>query len=361
MAEWAGVVASTIAKYFRGAEPAVLRNRKVLAMLADRGLISYNNSGEHVEWRTRYLQNAMSGFGDGNTLTFPRINRLKVMSLDWRGYSCAEQMFERDKAMNKGTEAIVKVFSEMAGWMHEDVDEQLGTEVYVDGNASGNGQKFHGIESFMGVTGTVSSSKVGAPSSTYAGVSCALGAFGGVNVGNWPDGTAPTNYDFWSPVVVDYTNANWPQAVKTWENTCIDAQRYGLMASRRNKGKNKQIDVVIHERELYRKLVTLYQTEERINVRMGPEGGSSGLLKLGFSDIINFDGVDTTWEYGVPDGVGYGWCMNDVELMSLYEELLKVKGPVFAEEAQAWRIWLIILANLKFKSLRNFVAWKAVT
>lgn len=360
MAEWAGVVATTIAKYIKGATDEVLRNRKLLAILNDRGLVTFNNSGKNVEWRLKYIQAPMKGFDDSDTLTFDRVNRHRVATLDWRGYNMTDSMTDRERKMNSGAEAIVKVFSTKAKDMMEDFEEQLGDELYIDGNASGNNKRFHGIESFMGYSGTVASSPVGAPNSVYAGNNCALGTYGGSWSGNWPSGTGSATYDFWSPIIVDYTNTLWSAAVKIWDYTCIEATRFGLMKARRNKSKKKMIDVVLHEQELYRKFVQLFQTEERINVDAN-SGGSSGLRKLGFGDILNFDGIDITWEYGTPSAVGYGWCMDDIELMSLDSELLKVQGPTFDESSQSWRFWAVLLANLKFESIRNFASWKAVS
>src|SRR5580692_6427548 len=102
MAEWAGVVATTITKYFRGETDEVLRNYKFLAMLNDRGLVTTNNSGKDVQWQPRFLQAPMSGFDDSDTLTFSRINRHKDAVLPWRGYSMTDAMTERERLMNSG-------------------------------------------------------------------------------------------------------------------------------------------------------------------------------------------------------------------------------------------------------------------
>jgi hypothetical protein len=359
MAEWAGIVNTTITKYFRGETDEVLRNRILLAILNDRGLVTMNNTGKDVQWQPRFLQAPMIGFDDSDTLTFSRVNRHKDASLPWRGYAMPESMTERERLMNSGVEAIVKVFSNKAKWMMEDIEEQLGTELYVDGNATGNSKKFHGIESFGGYSGTVASSPVGSPHSVYGNLNTDLASYGGGWAGNWPQGTGSATYDFWSPTIVDYTNAFWPQATKTWPNTCIDALRYGIMATQKNKSKKKALDIILLERELYRQWVSLLQTEERLNV--SPENGSSGAWKLGFKNMQNFDGVDVTWEYGTPSGVGYGLCMNDVELMSLQAELVVAKGPTFEESSQSWRFWATILANLKFEGIRNFLFLKAIS
>lgn len=359
MAEWAGIVNTTITKYFRGETDETLRNRKLLAIMQERGLISYGNSGIQVQWQPRYLQNQLLGFDDSDTLTFSRVNRHKDAILPWRGYRMSEQMTDRERKVNNGTEAIVKLFSNKAKWMMEDIKGRIAGEFYIDGNASGNEQRWHGVESFGGYSGTVSSSKVGNPSDTYAGLSTALGNYGGAATGTWPDGQADVNYDFWSPTIVDYTNANFGVTSPTWANNNINALRYGLMTGRRNDDESKQVDLVTLNRSMYYDFVQLVATEERIMI--SPSEGSSGLYKLGFRDLQNFDGTDITWEYNTPTNTGYGWCLNDLELMCLDEELIDVKGPVFDESSQAWRFWAVLLSNLKFESIRNFIFWKAIS
>lgn len=360
-AEWAGSVATTIYDYIKGETVAVLRRRKLLAILNDRGLITFNNSGLGVDWRVRYLQAALKGFDDSDTLTFDRINRHVEAFLPWRGYNMTDSMTERERKINSGLPAIVKVFAGKSKWMMDDFKQQIGEELYIDGNASGNNKRFHGIESFMGVSGTVSGSRFGNPSDTYAGLATDLGAKGGSWTGNWPDGVGSASYDYFSPRIVDYTNALWPQSSKTWAATCIDALREGLMACKVNDDQDKQIDLIVMDRQLYRQFITLYQTEERLNV-VRSDQGTSGLLKLGFNqDIINFDGTDLTWEYGCPANVGYGWCMNEVELRSLDSEFIEVKGPTFDEASQSWRFWAVVLANLQFESIRGFLKFAAIS
>lgn len=359
MAEWARVVNTTIHQFLKGAEVEVLRNRKLLAILRDRGRITYGKSGDEQQWQVRFKQAPMVGFDDSDTLTFSRINRYKKATQGWRGYAATDSMNKREKEINKGMEALVKVYSETASNLLEDIEEQFGDELYIDGNASGNSKRLHGIESFMGVSGTVSGSPVGNPSDTYAGLSTALGNYGGSWSGNWPTGTGDAHYDFWSPTIVDYTNSFWGLTSNVWANTCLEALRYGIIKGKKNKSKSGQMDLILANDELYRPFLSRAQLEEQIIV--STNSGSSGLVKLGFGDTMNFDGVDITYEYGVPTGVAYGWCMNQVELQSLQGELFVPEGPDFDIASQSWRFSIDFLGNLKFKAIRNFVKWLAIS
>src|SRR5258708_2359145 len=102
MADWARLAATTINEYVRGEEVEVMRNRKILAMLQDRGRVTFNHEGLLLDYKVRYRRAPMSGFIDGDTLTFSRQNRHKTAQLDWRGYSMTDQMTEFEKQKNKG-------------------------------------------------------------------------------------------------------------------------------------------------------------------------------------------------------------------------------------------------------------------
>ena len=356
MADWARVVNTTTRKFIKGETVEVLRQRILLAILNDRGRITFNNHGTEMQWQVRYRQAPLQGFDDADTITFSRQRRWKNGVLPVRGYLIPDSMTKREKLLNDGVEALVKVYSSIAENLMEDLEEQFGDQLYIDGNATGNQKLFHGIESFLGYSGLVAGGNayVGAPDSTYAGLSTALGNYSGAwsDPTVWPTGNGTADYDFWSPTIVDFTNANWPQSTKTWPNTCLDALRFMILHSQKNKAKRGKLDLVTLDRELYRQFVSRLQLEERLQI--SPNEGSSGAWKLGFTNMQNFDGTDITWEFGSPAGVGYGWAMDNVELMSWQPELFVAEGPILDPASQSWRWWVDCYGNLKFKSIRNF-------
>lgn len=361
MSDWARVVNTTTREFMKGATVEVLRQRILLSILESRGRISFNHSGTQMQWQVRYRQAPMTGFDDADTITFSRINRWKTATLPWRGYIMADSMTKREKLINKGTEALVNVYSEIASNMMEDIEEQFGDQLYVNGDAAGNGKLFHGVESFLGAGSLLAASPVATPNTSYAGLNEALGAYGGSwsDSTKWPSGAGDAHYDFWSPTIVDYTNSYWGFTSNIWENTCIDALRFGIMHSQKNKSKRGKLDLILLDRELYRQFVGKYQLEERIHIT--PNEGSSGAYKMGFTNMQNFDGVDVTWEYGTPVDVGYGFSMDNLEIRSLQPELFVNEGPVFDPASLSWRFSIDCLGNLMAKSIRNFCKWKAIS
>lgn len=360
-----------------------MRNRKILALLQDRGRVTFNHNGLLLDWKVRYRRAPLSGFIDGDTLSFSRQNRWRTAQVDWRGYAMTDQMTEFEKQKNKGDAAIVKVWSEMAKLLVDDITDQFGDEPYIDGGAAGNNKRFNGIESFMGFRATAGTKQpIGKPNSTYAGNVTNLGNYGGTwsstgttndtagdTVGDWPTGTGDAHFDFWSPLIVDYTSAittstangttGWQASTKTWANTCLEAVRYGIINSQKNKSKKSMLDLVALEIEMFRLFKDKAQTEEQLFVTRGDAG--DGLYKLGFKDVINFDGIDITSEYGIPRFTGYGWNIDAVELCSLLDVLIKSKGPDYDMASDAYRFAVFIMGNFKFNNVRQFVKWKNVT
>lgn len=355
---WSRELNTTIHQYIREEEVNILRNRKLLAMFKDRGRITMNHSGDMMDWKVRYKRAPMQGFADGDTLTFSRRDRWKTAQLDWRGYAATDSMNKAERLKNKNTEAIIKVFSQIATNLMDDIDENFCDELYVDGSASGNAKRIHGIESFMGVAGANSNGYIGTPDDSYAGLDTDLAGYGGTWTGNWPSGSGDPQYDFWSPLIVDYTDTAWTASTKTWPNTCLEALRYGIIKGKKNKSKKGMLDLILLNDELYRQFMDKVQAEENLHVTRGDKKG--GLYALGFSDVINFDGVDVSFEYGVPDTVGYGWAMDHVELRSLQGQLFVPEGPDFDIATQAYRFSIDFFGNARHNP-RYFAKWDNIT
>ncbi len=169
--------------------------------------------------------------------------------------------------------------------------------------------------------------------------------------------------------MVDYTSAistsasngttGWAAATKTWPNTCLEALRYGIIHSKKNKSKKGQLDVITLQDELYRQGLDKLQAEEQLTVVRGDSG--SDLYRLGFKDVVNFDGVDITTEYGLPAKTGYGWCISQLELLSMLPNLFNVRGPDYDMASDAHRLAIFIMGNFKYKSVRQFLKLKNIT
>ena len=366
---WERVANTTIRKHLREKEPAILRDRKLLAMLKDRGRISYNNAGDGFDWNIQFRMPPMIAFGDMQTLSFPQQQLWKEPFLDYRGYAMADSMSKGEFLKNRSTEALVNVWSGRGERMTTAISEQFGDEFYVDGEATGFTEAIHGIESFLGNSGAATNGFIATPSDTYAGLSTVLGNEGGTwdesgGATLWPRGTGSAEYDYWSPLIVDYSDASWSAGTDTWPNTCRECISFMVIFCGKNKSLSGRLDLILLEQNLYRQLINTLDANERTTVKRGD--GKNGIYALGFTDVVNLNGVDVTYEYGVPtdangNGIGYAFNVDKMELMSQQEQLFVPTGPTWVPGSQGWVFAIDFYGNLKFESPRYFGSFEKIT
>ena len=356
--------ATTLANHIREVEESMLRNYQMGALLEAGGRVNYNNSGEGFDWPVQYRLHKVEGNTGETQRNFARRNLWKTASLEFRGYQTTDSMYYREFRSNKGPEGVVKVFDNFVERLETSLTQGLGGEYYVDGSASGNEQSWHGLESMFVLNGTVTATSgaqrtanaadiVGYPNDTYAALSTVLGNYGGENESSqyWPDGIADAEFDFWSPLVVNYTttHADLPSSTNTWAGQGDEAMRYAIINAQRNTSKNGQITNILLARDLYMGLLNIIDTKERIQI-----SSEQSLRALGFKNVLNFDGIEVSWEAAIASGVGYGINYDNIELKSMDESLLRSEGPEYDIHSQSFNAVVSTLSNLKFSSPRNF-------
>jgi len=356
--------ATTLANHIREVEESMLRNFQMGALLEAGGRVNYNNSGEGFDWPVQYRLHKVEGNTGETQRNFARRNLWKTANLEFRGYQTTDSMYYREFRSNKGPEGVVKVFDNFVERLETSLTQGLGGEYYVDGSASGNEQSWHGLESMFVLNGTLNSTSgaqrsanaadiVGYPNDTYAGLSTVLSNYGGENESSqyWPDGISDSEYDFWSPLVVNYTTTHedLPSTTQTWAGQGDEAMRYAIINAQRNTSKNGQITNILLSRDLYMGLLNIIDDKERIQI-----SSEQSLRALGFKNVLNFDGIEVSWEAAIASGVGYGINYDNMELKSMDESLLRSEGPEYDIHSQSFNAVVSTLSNLKFSSPRNF-------
>lgn len=375
VSDWARVIGVTIVNHLREEELAVFRRFKVWSMLENSGNILMNQSGRGFDWNVRYRLPPVAGYSGDTPRSFARQALWKRAELPYRGASVQDSIFRREMLENRGQQALVNVASGMAQRLQESMQEYLAFQIYADGNAAGQENNMHGLESFAAVSGTIDETNAGVasvrstgntadrygyPSDTYAGLSTQLGAYGGGRIsatGRFPEAPVDPEFDFYSPLVVNYNGTNWGNVTGkgSWKINCVDAVRAGIHHCKRNDTKESQIDMVVLDRSLYIAYLKALDGKERINVE------NTGLRALGFTDTFQQDGVSVTSEYAVPAGKGYGISIGNMSLHCLESSLLNAEGPFYDEELSSYRYSCSVLANLKLRSPRNFFVLAPVT
>ena len=358
---WSTILNSTMPMYIRQEVVNILRNRILLARMEQNGRISMNNSGRYYDWKVKYKRNPMQDYTDGDVLTFARVDRYVTAELpNDRGYMSTESMSLTETLQNSGNEAIIKLWDNKAKSLAEDLRENFCDELYIDGNAAGNEKKIHGIESFLGAAATNGYPGFVNPSDTYAGLSTVLGNKGGSwTNGTWPQGSSrTTQYDYWSPILVDYTSpvpGAYTSAVKTFRNTCNEALRKMITKTSQAKSLTGNMDLILLEGQLFEDYKNAQDSRQQIRVERGQ---NIALVSLGFN-VLEFDGVAIASEFGMPDATGYGFNTNNMELKSMQSELFSSDGPYWEQKTQSWDWAVRFIGNMccnprGFGKLKNY-------
>lgn len=356
---------TTIPKFIYGAEDAMTRRQKIMAILRDRGKIELNHSGTERKWRLEMTLVPLQAFTSGDTITFAQSDRFKTATLDPRAVTVGDQIDVLQMEMNKGEEAIVKLMESIVPGMTRSITQQWNRVAYQDGNATTTA--VHGFDSFTNLGVNSTNQPIVFPSDTYAGLSTVLGTAGGgsweqvSSLSNWPDGVGDEQHDFWTPLIVNPTSNNagvagWANATKTWASTCIEALRYGITFQNKNVADREDaLDLIIMPSNRYRQYQNNLDSKENTFVTRGD--GRSGLYRLGWGDVVNFEGIDITSEYGTPTNTAYGWSFGNVLLASWQDRLFKSMQKDWDPTTLSWRFVILFFGNFFFTTPRYFVKW----
>lgn len=359
---WARSLSTTITNYLREEELACFRNFKFWSTIVNNGRVQTGMSGESIQWQVQYRNHLPTGNTGETPRNFARENLWKNATLGWRGSQVTDAIYNREQLANRGAQALVKVASGLKDRLMKSMNQYLGKEWVVDGEATGNEDRLVGIETMFGTNGTIDVTGTGAtqrsyqaadpfyyPSDTYASLSTVLANYGGSLVSDtyWPNGTSDAETDFWTPVIVNGVSSFF--GASTWKDNCTKAIREAIHQTQRNESLEDQIDMCLMNRRLYIEALNSLDSKERVVVTR-----DNGLRAYGFKDVFEFDGVECSKDEAVPANTAYGLASGNIELLSLQDNLLEAEGPFYDEETQQFRYAVTMLGNLKFKSPRNF-------
>lgn len=310
-----------IADYLRVNVEPVFRKRVLLQELQSHGRVTTGHGGEYIEWRPRYKRNVIVA-GEGNPvgIDFPRMNDRMIAKLYWRQYQLGQSITKMEvlASQNKDT-ALFNIVEQCLKHGIEDFREGLCDELYIDSSASGNSKKLSGFETWYAVNGVVSDSKAGDPNDEYAQLHTNLGYYSGSWTPNssdgWPTGTGKPQYHFWSPLVVDYTNTGWSATTKTWPNTWQEAIGYLLTYGQILQ--KQDYDVLLLNPTLLEEAKRSLESDQRFILSAEP-----GTTDIG-PKYLRFEGMRIATEYGIPDAVGYAYSWDNLELMSMQDDLIE--------------------------------------
>ena len=358
--EWIGAQMLNRPFYERGAADLTLRQHMLLRLLTERGRVFMGDGGHEYRWRTQVKLFQATGYADFDTPTYSAHNPFIEHVLGWRGFLVPHYYTEYQRLMNRGQTTLIANALDGLNICTESVREELGNQLFYDGNASGNERTIHGFESITGAVGSaVVGDKIEAPSDTYAGQSTVLGTNGGTWTANlaaaaqpstvqldndFPQGTGDPSYHANSPLLVNWGYA-W-NGGNTWILNGERALRYTFNhVGRLNRGRP---ELALMSAAMFGDLQNIYSSRSQVNVayRKGQD--------LGFPETLTLDGVMMNSAYAVPENTCYVFSPRDMELRCLGPKLIKTYGPDYVPQSFGHLVAAAFFGNLFFKKPKGF-------
>jgi hypothetical protein len=273
--------------------------------------------------------------------------------------------------MNSGSTQITDEYREKTKRLLKRINQVLCGELYIDGYAANNTNRLCGVNSFLGDNGsTVAADRLAVPSDTYAGKSTALDALGvgGYSANapaarqyntalanDFPLGQGPAEYDYLSPLLVNYTSTAWKSGQASWLDNCEEVLRFTRIAqTHRGAMAEDESAPFVHMlgSDLYFDFLTFYSARNR---QIVPHKAADN---LGFGDTMNFEGAMVHHEYDCPASEGYGIVPTMIELFHVGDNLFHAEGPEWSIERMAYLYLIYMFGNMRFQP-RYFAKYAA--
>jgi hypothetical protein len=388
VAENLQVVKTTIPQYMRTIIDETVRERYWLANMMRYGRFSYNNTGSAMVWNFLYKQIPVTAQVRPTNIIFPDGVYSDMLTLPWRGYFTTESIHYDDLRLNGGPERILDMSGLKMNAMSSSIKAKIAGELYVNGDATGNEDRFHGMGTFQKFGGTClvgDKIKVPDPSGTYAGKSIALAGLGGTwsadgstfpNAAlgrDWPYGSGTSEYDALSTLGVNYTSTSWT-GTNTWVSTLEKVMRWTKAALiRRGAMERDSVEPKRIPGTPKDSIETVTGTPPLVNMLSGEmyqdvmnyfTGRNQqwvplpSAVDLGFPDVINFDGMGIATDFDVPYGQGYLMSFGNMEIRSTYNDFIHAEDPVNKIEEQRILYLMRIHGNMRFRP-KCFATYRA--
>ncbi len=359
--EWIGIVKELAPKYLDGvADDLTTRDRLMLAMMEQRGQIETNCSSFEERYDVDYKEAPVEAYGDGGIVDYSRRDYLKQATMDWRGYTATDLMTIKEMEMMKGDVVIVDRYRRIFPKLTQSCRNQFGLEMYIDGGSAANANRFCGLETFCGAdtsydsVGADVADLVAVPSDTYntistelnqAGRWSAVGTAPNANVAtDWPEGEGSSEYDYWSPKLVNYTSTSYggTGAQNTWLINAELCMRRTAQWLALTTGAGRATLMTILSGELFTGFKAVMAERLRF-IAEHPEARD-----LGFPQVLNFEGVGIYTEFGIPAATGYMLNVDKMRLKLLGEKLIQSKGPDYDPDTLSYKFAVYSFGNFQW-------------
>ena len=333
--DWIGIIETTKPDYMKGASDKTIRSRLLLSMLQKRGRMKMGCSGNECRWQVKFSQPAVSSTDGGGVVDFSNHDAYRQLGIDWRGYIATDTMTNKQRLMNRGDQALVKVFEGKSNNLTQSVRDNFAGELYRDGSAAGRENSIHGLDTFCSAGTVTAGDKIAMPDDTYGSTKeyqTNLGAYGGAwsssgSANNaeldtdWPDGQGDPEYDWLGPKLVNWSSNAWGTGSQDWEQNAWRVVSQVITWLTVTGGEQGMPTLFPMASNLFQGYKNAQESKTRIMV---PHKESQD---LGFGSTMNQDGVGMYPDFDCPVDTGYALNLNTIEIRSLYDKLLWMEGP----------------------------------
>lgn len=360
--EWVGAVKAMMPEYVKKEEDATIRTRVAFRRLQQKGRITMNHGGNKCVWDVLRGELDVAGYTDGGELTFAPSDLLTQAEQNWRAYKVTEFLSQKQDLMANDNLMLSQSFKSKIPNMFQALRRQMACGLYDDGNATGYTDGIHGAKSWYYRAAQPDTTEIIAqPGDTFAGISTAVGQYDtwttDLGVGNYPNediatdwpegGTGNTaGYDFSSPKLYNWDSTKWSDAgLATWPGNC----EYVLSRLQQHMMLTAGVDesdlFVILAPNLFNGFKNAERARQR-NLMPHPDARDLGIP----GDILNFDGLRITSEFGVTSNQFWAWNLAKVEICSLDKRLFHQIGPNWCDTRPGYLFQAGFMGNIKWGS-----------
>lgn len=343
---------TTIARWGKRLSDLTKRKLVVFAMLKKQGLITSGCHGGQIRWPIEIKEHALQPFINGQPVAFQPLDAEENAFLPWRGYYLNDFVSKQEKLENGGEQAMVKLFDGKAKKIQRNAMRRINYEIYKDGGSAAGiaANRIHGIESFCAAGAqTVGDELATLPNDTYANLSTVPGALN-------PE-TGFTK--IFTPVLVS-TNKQVGGANVAWSAAADEYIRFANAEGSYGQDEDENFNLCTLNQEAYLDFLNIIDGKERIQV---VRGANVELVKMGFKNTVELDGLPITWDRAVPtvDEAavpltvrGYLWTTALMELLLLGDGDIWKSDVTFTSTFQGDELFCWSLLNLRFETPKNF-------
>jgi hypothetical protein len=334
-------VGTTMQEFVRERIEPIYRGYELLPKMRANGRISGGHGGEFLEMRPRKRRRTITtGAGNALEISYPNTNVHDIVTLPYVEYKLGESYTQFEDLASKPQ--AVRFFKKSMNLAAECVDDfmaDLPPKLYIDGVA--NAGDFHGFESWAGHTGScISDSVLADPSDTYATKSTALGVSGSWS-GDYPAGEGDTEYNWWSPFLVDYNNTLLGGDEANWAHQWQQALNYA--ATYMYRLQKKKPNTCVMDAELLLEAQNSLIGAQQIRVDRTASDRDPATPRL------FYNGIELIQEYGCTASAAYLFDIKDVTLKHMGSDLIQVKEDFSIDEG-VYKMLFRCFGNLDFKT-----------